>query len=74
MSEARDEDVYEYLTWERYSAGVYKSAGGRFKIARKGPKNWHLIDNVTGKEMRFDLLNDAQFRADWIVNNAKGTQ
>jgi hypothetical protein len=53
------------LSWTRLSAGVYLASGGRYKISRRGPSVWILIDTKSGREMRFDLLNDAQSRAAW---------
>jgi hypothetical protein len=58
--------------WERLSAGVYRLSGGRYRIMRRGPSVWILIDNKTGREMRFDFLEDAQSRAHWeLAEEAK---
>jgi hypothetical protein len=54
-----------FLIWSRLSAGVYLASGGGYKISRRGPTVWILIDTTSGREMRFDLLNDAQSRAEW---------
>jgi hypothetical protein len=54
------------LSWAQLSAGVYVSDD--FKISRRGAGRWVLIDNSTGKEMLFDLLQDAQSRAHWVRN------
>jgi hypothetical protein len=57
--------------WEQLSAGVYLSAGGRFKITRRGPGKWILTDKSTGQQMQFNLLRDAQSRAAWVLSNTK---
>jgi hypothetical protein len=59
------------LIWTQLSAGVYIAVGGRFKISRRGPGNWILIDESTGQEMRFGLLRDAQSRAEWMVEQTQ---
>ncbi len=59
-----------FLSWTRLSAGVYVASGGRYKISRRGPSVWILIDTKSGREMQFDLLNDAQSRAEWEVAKA----
>jgi hypothetical protein len=55
------------LSWTQLSAGVYRASGGRYKIMRRGPSVWILIDTKTSREMRFDCLRDAQSRAQWEV-------
>jgi len=49
--------------WERMSAGVYQTVGGRFTIKRRRPGNWWLIENATQSERRFDSLREAQGEA-----------
>ena len=72
MADEEDEKYY-VPNWEQLSAGVYTATGGRFKITRRGPGTWILTDNDTRDQLRFDLLRDAQRRAERILNENEET-
>lgn len=61
-------ETYHVLSWEQVTGGVYLALGGRFKISRRGPGKWILTDDSTGQQMRFEILRDAQHRAELIYN------
>ena len=61
-------ETYHVLSWEQVTGGVYLALGGRFKISRRGPGKWVLTDDSTGQQLRFEILRDAQRRAELIVN------
>ena len=61
-------ETYQVLSWEQVAGGVYLALGGRFKISRRGPGKWVLTDNSTCQEMRFEILRDAQQRAELVLN------
>lgn len=61
--------MLKQVEWIRLDGGVYDSDDGRFTIRRRGPGTFVLSDATTGLQMQFDLLTDAQSRAEWVLND-----
>ena len=59
------------LAWQLILGGAHVSHGGRFKILRRGPREWMLTDTSDGRQLRLTTLGDAKDRAEWILNNPR---